>query len=338
MTKKIYSPHDKMFKKAMTDVRIARNFFEHYLPNEIKELIDFDVLNLSPNSYIDEALNQFACDVLYETRIVNNPALLYILAEHFSTTKHFTPLKNLHYQVRIWYDYIDQNPDTKTLPLIVPIVFYNCETPYHGAKEMRELIHAPEHIIDKILFKPFNLIDTHHISDESLREQYWTGILVFLMKHIHARECLNFIEPFVEFIKKMELNEGGNASDYIRTLLHYLSRAGKTENPAHVLDLIVENISTPLGEEFMSTTLAEWWKNKGRNEGRAQGHAQGHAQGLSQGWQEGESKMLSRQIKHKFGVISSVHLEKIEKADCETLIVWGERILEAKNIDQIFCE
>lgn len=322
MSKKIVSPHDKIFKKAMTDVRVARDFFEHYLPQDIKELIDLEILTLSPNSYVDDELNNTACDVLYETQIANMPAFLYILAEHYSSAKPFIPLKNLHYIVRIWFDYIAQNPDAKTLPLIVPLVFYNGETPYIGARDVRELIHAPNDIIDKILFKPFHLIDTHHIQDEALREQYWSGILVFLMKHIHARDFIRHINPLIDLIKEMVKAEREGASNYLEILLEYFIRAGKSDQPRHIIDTVVKHVSKPLGDKIMTKTILEWWQEEAREEGE----------------KKGESKMLRSQIQLKFGVVSPSYLEKIEKADCETLLKWGERILVAKNVEQIFAD
>lgn len=328
MNKKIISPHDKVFKKAMADVRVARNFFEHYLPQNIKELIDLDILSLSPNSYVDDDLNNSSSDVLYETQIANMPAFLYILIEHYSSAKPFIPLKNLHYKVRIWFDYIAQNPETKTLPLIVPLVFYNGETPYIGPKDIRELIHAPNDIIDKILFKPFHLIDTHHIDDETLREQYWAGILIFLMKHIHARDFIRYINPFAELIREMIKNEGDGASNYIEILLKYFLKAGKSDQPRHIIDTVVKYVSKPLGDKIMSKTIIEWWQEEAREEAKQEGKLEGKL--------EGESNMLKTLIQHKFGVISPPYLEKIEKADCETLLKWGERILIAKNVEQIF--
>lgn len=54
MIKTIQSPHDKFFKAAMSDLRVAKDFFDFHLPSSIKKTIELDTLaqmireNLSP--------------------------------------------------------------------------------------------------------------------------------------------------------------------------------------------------------------------------------------------------------------------------------------------------
>jgi len=43
-----------------------------------------------------------------------------------------------------------------------------------------------------------------------------------------------------------------------------------------------------------------------------------------------------RQLKHRFPVIPEAYQEYIEKADMETLLKWGEKLLEAKTLEEIF--
>jgi len=45
---------------------------------------------------------------------------------------------------------------------------------------------------------------------------------------------------------------------------------------------------------------------------------------------------LVRQLKFKFRIIPEHYQQKIDTADEETLMIWSERILEAKKIEEIF--
>ena len=45
--------------------------------------------------------------------------------------------------------------------------------------------------------------------------------------------------------------------------------------------------------------------------------------------------MLLRQLQRKFGPLAEHHQQRLEKADIETLLEWGERVLTADNIDDI---
>jgi len=41
-------------------------------------------------------------------------------------------------------------------------------------------------------------------------------------------------------------------------------------------------------------------------------------------------------LESKFGVVAPHYLEQIEKADSDTLLQWGEKVLEANDIEAIF--
>lgn len=46
--------------------------------------------------------------------------------------------------------------------------------------------------------------------------------------------------------------------------------------------------------------------------------------------------MLLRQMERKFGQVSEEVKQKIEEADSDTLLEWGEKIISASTIDDVF--
>lgn len=65
MNKSINNPHDMFFKRAMSDIRVAKDFFQQHLPETIKKRIDFDSLRFHKETFIDEELKLSAADVVY---------------------------------------------------------------------------------------------------------------------------------------------------------------------------------------------------------------------------------------------------------------------------------
>lgn len=64
-------------------------------------------------------------DLLFRTRLDARDTYIYLLVEHQSRPDRFTPLRMTEYLVAIWNRYLHQNPDTTTLPAIVPIVIHS---------------------------------------------------------------------------------------------------------------------------------------------------------------------------------------------------------------------
>jgi flagellar biosynthesis/type III secretory pathway protein FliH len=75
---------------------------------------------------------------------------------------------------------------------------------------------------------------------------------------------------------------------------------------------------------------------KGIEQGLLQGMREGTLIGLEKGLIKGESILLQKQLTRKFGPISFTIRNRIESADAETLLQWGEQLLDAKSIEEIF--
>jgi hypothetical protein len=58
---------------------------------------------------------------------------------------------------------------------------------------------------------------------------------------------------------------------------------------------------------------------------------------LAEKWiEEGEAALLIRQMEHKFGQLTPAHRARIDAADAETLLIWGERVLTAQTVEEVF--
>ena len=67
-----------------------------------------------------------------------------------------------------------------------------------------------------------------------------------------------------------------------------------------------------------------------------EGQLEGLEKGVRKGRIEGEATLLLRQLERRFGSISTVIRQRITNTDAETLLIYGERILDAQSLDEIF--
>ena len=95
--------------------------------------------------------------------------------------------------------------------------------------------------------------------------------------------------------------------------------------------LTPESISGTLTLEELETMLAESidrWNREIREEGREEGRHEGR--------QEGEARLVLRQLRLKFGVLEPGIEDRVRAADADRLLEWGERILTAESLQDIF--
>jgi predicted transposase/invertase (TIGR01784 family) len=322
----IHNPHDKFFKTSMANLQIAKYFFQQHLPATIQTYLDFNTLELQPSLYIDKVLRSSASDILYKVNYLHatGSAYLCVLAEHQSSVDNLMPLRLWQYVLAVWNECLKKNKDVK-LPLVITLVFYNGKKKYDGPQDIRELIDAPQELMEQFLLNPFYLVDVHDIQDEDLRKQHWLGLMEFAFKHSREKEILNYIQLFLELLKGVMQDAGG--TDFAASVLKYFLAQAKTGDPEKLSKTIVSGLSETKEGKIMAT-VEQYFIEKHKNTWLETG--------VQQGVHQGESTLLRRQLKHKFKIIPEVYRQRIEQANAEDLLKWGEKMLDSQAIEDVF--
>jgi hypothetical protein len=77
--------------------------------------------------------------------------------------------------------------------------------------------------------------------------------------------------------------------------------------------------------DMLAERVKEWteqWKQEGLS------------QGLERGRMEGGAALLLRQLSRRFGPLSEAARQRISLAGAETLLAWGERLMDARSLDE----
>jgi predicted transposase/invertase (TIGR01784 family) len=229
---KIYNPHDKLFKQSLNNLEIAKEFLKIHLPKEIFKFIKSNTLSICPNSYITPELEETSSDVLYKAKSVNNKEFyIYTLIEHQSTAVWNMPLRILNYQLSIINSHLEQHPEQKKIPIVVPLLVYNGKiSPYPYSLNIFDLFNNVK-LAKKTLAKPAHLIDLTVMDDQEIKQHNLIGLLEFSQKHVRDRKFLKqAIENLVYIINKLDqdVNQKQLIGDdvwfinYVQSNLHYV--------------------------------------------------------------------------------------------------------------------
>ncbi len=88
MEDKINNIHDKFVRESFSDVGRATSFFEKMLPPGLVEQLDFTTLKDLKVSYIDQELNEYFSDLVFEVSLTGNPDVKTDVVRSFVCQKH----------------------------------------------------------------------------------------------------------------------------------------------------------------------------------------------------------------------------------------------------------
>lgn len=307
----IHQPHDKLFKQAMADLRVAREFFEIHVPANIRSQIDLNTLHLEKDSFIDAAYKNTEADLVYSVSMGNHIGYFYLLCENQSGIDQNMAFRLLVYTVRLMELHLKKQGKKSPLPIVYPLVIYSGKQQWDAPLEIFDLFGEQAELARQTLLKPYQLIDLQRITDNELCKHRWSGLVQIALKYRQLRDFRQFLDITFPWMQYLASHDGAN---YALTVLRYALRDMKDGDAQLVIEKSNEYLSgTLLQGEIM--TVAEQF----REEGRA----------------EGEAALLIRQLTTKFGELSSSKLAKIQQANPELLMQWGVRILSAKTLQDI---
>lgn len=316
--------HDAFFKFAFSDARHAASAIRGILPPELRDQIDFDAFELQPGSYVDEELASRHTDLMFRTRLTGSdePAWVYLLFEHQSSTDQTMPLRMLGYMVRAWTDFVRDTPG-EPLPPIVPIVLYHGPTSWSAPTALAGMFSEEVRVrFDGLLpTARFVLEDLSTVSDQALRARAMTGLATITLgalKHVH--DGVSLLELLASSGEALhEIWHAPNGMRAIQALTRYILSNNEVSDVA-----MGETLGALLGDvaQEVAVTTAQRLYKEGREEGREEERAQGALTLLSK----------------RFGALNDAESERFEALGMDGLAVIFEGIFTAADIDDLLTQ
>ena len=160
------------------------------------------------------------------------------------------------------------------LPIIYPLILYSGWKNYKYSTDIFDLFGDKKELAQDTLWKPYQLIDLSKISDEKLKANIRSGIVLYTMKHIFKKDLVPVLKNIINDIKPIESQVG--MEYYICRLLSYIIEASDIDEQEFV-NIVKTGLTTINEEKIM--TLAERLRQEGRQEGRQDGLQEGIEKG-----------------------------------------------------------
>ncbi len=122
MTNPADNPHDRYFKEAFSQIDILADFLNVYLPDDLREQLDFASLVRESDSYTDDTLSEHFADLVFTARLGSQPIRIALLLEHKRYTEPHIHFQLNRYMLNAWDDQLSHK---RTLLPIIPIIVYH---------------------------------------------------------------------------------------------------------------------------------------------------------------------------------------------------------------------
>jgi hypothetical protein len=207
------------------------------------------------------------------------------------------------------------------LPPVLPIVLYNGERPWNAAEEIGDLIAEVPGGLER--YRPslrYLLLDEGRYAESELAGLRNLAAAAFRIENSANHEAMQrALDALIGWLRAPE--QGSLRRSFVVWLNRVVlsSKLPGVEFP-ELNDL--REIRNMLAERVKDWSRA--WKQAGRQEG------------LEEGQKKGEARMLIRLLELRFGPLDQAVRAKLDGADAETLLRWGERVLTAQTLAEVF--
>lgn len=332
--------HDASYKLLFSHPEMVAELLRGYVRESWVEELDFASLEKVNAGYVSDDLRQREDDVVWRVKLGPRWVYLYILLEFQSAVDPFMAVRLMTYVGLLYQDLIRQGQVGDRLPPVLPIVIYNGERPWTAATELAQLIEPIPSPLRR--YQPnlhYWLLDENRLPEAELPEENPVSAMVLLERSHTPEDMLQGLERVLRWLDAEAQRPLRRAfAIWVQRALLRERLPGQTFaelNELHeVRDMLSERVKD-WTEQWKRDGMAAGMK-KGLAQGMAQGMAQGLSQGLSQGRQEGEAALLQRLLTRRFGPLPEAAQQRLATADAETLLVWGERVLEARTLDDVW--
>ncbi|WP_334472328.1 Rpn family recombination-promoting nuclease/putative transposase [Arsenophonus sp. PmNCSU2021_1] len=301
------TPHDAIFKQFLSEKETAKDFFDIWLPDEIKALCDLDSLKVESGSFVDSEMKNYQSDILYSVKTEKGSGYFYLLIEHQSTPDKLMAWRLMRYCMAAMQKHLEAGH--KELPLVFPILFYCGEkSPHPYSTDWLDCFSGRD-IAEEIYTKPFKLVDVTTLDDGDIMQHKRIALLELLQKHIRRRDMTELLDSIVKL-----LSYNYYTDNQVITMFNYLIQEGNTTKPMEFINEIAKQSEKHEGA-FM--TIAQQIEEIGIKKGIQQGKIEGIQEGEKQASMKIARQMLEsgmdRQSVMKFTGLTDAEMSNLFK-------------------------
>jgi len=322
------TPHDALFKAVFSQPERAAEELRFVLEPEVAALVDFSSLSLEPGSFVDEALRERHADLLFSARLAGRPAKIYVLLEHQSRVDPWMPLRRLGYMLRIWEAHLEATPAEKRLPAIVPVVVHHSETGWRAARCFEALVDAPDAASPYVPRFRFALDDLGGDGAAALAARTASASTRLVLSALQQARTIADLGRLLLGWRDLlrEVNREPDGRRALELVFRYLFEVrGRHEFAA----IDIKAVEIGLDEERTMETMADYLRSQGWNRGLQEG--------LQEGLVEGRRELLLHLLQRRFGELPAQVVGLVQATgDHATLERWADRLLDAKDIAEVF--
>ena len=335
--------YDEAYKRLFSNAEAVAELFRGFVREPWVEELRLERLERFEGSFVSENLRSRETDMIWRVPFRNGWLYVYLLLEFQSEVDRFMALRMMVYVGLLYQELVKRGElvGKGKLPPVLPVVLYNGERAWSAPLDVGELlVDCPSGLRRYRPQLQYLLLDEQRYDEGELSGMRNLVAAIFRLERSRTPEqVLAVLEALSEW-----LSEPGRA-ELRRSLLAWLdeivvSRLGEELRLPEVENL--REARTMLGER-----VKEWERQaverglkKGLEEGLQKGLEEGLQKGLQKGLQEGlqkgEAQIVLRLIERKFGPVSEEVRRRIDEADPDTLLRWGERLVEAERLEDIF--
>ena len=289
---------DAVHHETFSNLKVARSFFESYLPASLAQHCHWPSLQNQTPVYKAVFDSSACCDLLFSVHWESSqqqPLFLHLLFEHQSRPDPRMPFRLLRYMVRIWDAFLKQNHKARHLPAVYPIVLHQSNRPWHNPPNLADLFALPEGLAHPPWLPnlQFHLVDLARIPFDQFRQQVLAHAALAVMKAVDLQHPEEHLATLFDILQ-IALDPDRNPELLARYLQNFLAFADNLDMPqfhkklATLADSPMKTKGLSLAEQYIAA-------------GREEGIAAGREEGLSSGRREALLSTTRRQLTRRFG-------------------------------------
>lgn len=321
-------PHDTGYKLLFSHPRLVQDLITGFVQPEWLDSIDFKTLDPVKASFATDDLRQRHDDCIWRLKFKDTWLYLYLLLEFQSSDDYFMANRIMTYTGLLYQDIIRTQALKKgdKLPPVLPIVIYNGTSNWSGPIEISALIDPVHPALRAYTPK----LSYFLLQENATPKGYSQAHPDNLVGHLIALEWCSTPDELREHIQLLQHKlKAARYQPIRRSFAIWLSRLLRVKFKEKSIPEYQEltEVNAMLAERLTDWTLQ--WKKEGEKIGEKRGEKKGEKIGEK----KEAVRLLSKQIRLKYGEFPSWAAHKIEQADTEQLENWAERILTAESLD-----